>query len=79
MAGGGKYPPVLIDPAIEKWYHMKENTHAYYKLNRRAVGIGAMLTVVLPAAVFLGSWAWMGSFQPRGAGRGDKFFFSTNE
>ncbi|KAJ3189885.1 hypothetical protein HDU85_000169 [Gaertneriomyces sp. JEL0708] len=55
MGGGGKFPSVLFDPAIEKWYHMKENTHVYYKLNRRTGYLGIMLTLVVPGIVLLGS------------------------
>ncbi|KAJ3147733.1 hypothetical protein HDU89_005092 [Geranomyces variabilis] len=73
MGGGGKYPPVLTDPAIEKWYHMKENTHAYYRLNRRTMGIGFALTVALPAIFYFGS-TFNGNYQPTGVRRGESFW-----
>ncbi|KAI8999423.1 hypothetical protein BC832DRAFT_594594 [Gaertneriomyces semiglobifer] len=75
MGGGGKFPSVLFDPAIEKWYHMKENTHVYYKLNRRTGYLGIMLTLVVPGIVLLGSTYGFGAFQPLGARRDEKYNF----
>ncbi|KAH6561241.1 hypothetical protein BASA50_000247 [Batrachochytrium salamandrivorans] len=50
--GHGKYPPLLIDPAIEKWYHMRENTHSHFKFNRRTVFISVMLTLAIPGLLW---------------------------
>ncbi|KAI8914703.1 hypothetical protein DFJ77DRAFT_30813 [Powellomyces hirtus] len=58
---------------------MKENTHAYYKLNRRTVGIAVMLTVVLPAAFYWGSAAFAGKVQPLGSRRGEQWYISNKK
>ncbi|KAI9205089.1 uncharacterized protein BJ171DRAFT_502976 [Polychytrium aggregatum] len=71
---GDKYPPVLIDPAIEKWYHMKESTHAYFKFDRRTIKITLALTVLFPAVLYVGSVWNMGNFKPRGVRRGESFW-----
>lgn len=47
-----KYPEVLWDPAIEKWYHMKENTHAHFRMTPRVVRYGAWLAVVIPVGLY---------------------------
>jgi len=47
-----KYPPLLIDPAIEKWYFMKENTHAYFKFTPRTIRISVALALVVPGAAY---------------------------
>ncbi|TPX36146.1 hypothetical protein SmJEL517_g01670 [Synchytrium microbalum] len=57
MAGHGKYPPV-IDPAIEKWYHMKENTHAYWTFNSQTLKYSFVFGLAIPALVWWGSDSW---------------------
>ncbi|KAI8815946.1 uncharacterized protein EV422DRAFT_572288 [Fimicolochytrium jonesii] len=75
MGGHGKYPALLIDPAIEKWYHMKESTHAYYRFNRRTAAFGIILTLVIPGFFYWGSSTYMNKVQPMGARRGEKLFY----
>ncbi|KAJ3201216.1 hypothetical protein HK099_002331 [Clydaea vesicula] len=70
-SGKSKYPALLIDPAIEKWYHMKENTHAYFKFNRRTITYSVMLTLVVPGLIFLGCYKWHHALDFTGLGRGE--------
>ncbi|KAJ3006541.1 hypothetical protein HKX48_009592 [Thoreauomyces humboldtii] len=58
---------------------MKENTHAYYRLNRRTVGIAFMLTVALPGAFYWGSSVFMGKYQPGGSRRGEEWYVSAEK
>jgi hypothetical protein len=41
-----------VDPAIEKWYHMKENTAYNLRLNKRLVGIGGVFLFAIPGFVY---------------------------
>jgi hypothetical protein len=62
MAGGGnshpqfiahsKYPDILVDPAVERWYHMKENTHVYYRMTPRTVKYSLILGLGIPALCY---------------------------
>lgn len=54
LGGHHEHPSLLTDPAIEKWYTMKENTHAYFKFNRKTVTISLILTVAVPSLVYFG-------------------------
>ncbi|TPX45544.1 hypothetical protein SeMB42_g03960 [Synchytrium endobioticum] len=51
-------PTQLIDPAIEKWYHMKENTHAYWTFNPRTLRYTFWFALVVPAFFWWGSASW---------------------
>lgn len=50
--GHGKYPPLLVDPAIEKWYHMRENTHVNFKFTNRVVRFIGVAVVGFPGLVY---------------------------
>ncbi|KAJ3295327.1 hypothetical protein HDU79_009381 [Rhizoclosmatium sp. JEL0117] len=55
MAGGG--PQLLFDPAIEKWFNMQENTHHYFKFNRRTTTHVLALAVAFPLFLYAGASA----------------------
>jgi hypothetical protein len=62
-------PSILVDPAIEKWYHMKENTQYYYKLNTRTVRYAAISLIAVPALLFYGYRKYHLGFELRGLRR----------
>jgi len=54
MAGGhgdGHYHPVKIDPAVERWNLMRENTYQTFKFNRKITQNVIMFGLVVPAAI----------------------------
>ena len=42
---------VRSDPAIDRWAHMRENTHLYYKMNRKNALLGFLMIAVIPASI----------------------------
>ncbi|KAJ2070185.1 hypothetical protein GGH13_004204 [Coemansia sp. S155-1] len=46
---GGHHDTLLKDPAIEEWIWMRQNTHRYFKINRRTapalIGMGLIIPV----------------------------------
>lgn len=58
MAGGNNWvspsnkPDLMLDPAVEKWVHMKESTHAYYRFTPRTLRIAFLMGVAAPVGIF---------------------------
>ncbi|KAJ3066808.1 hypothetical protein HDU98_009919 [Podochytrium sp. JEL0797] len=52
---GGHGPHILFDPAIEKWFHMQENTPQYFKFNKRTTKHVFWLVVAFPAFLYAGA------------------------
>ncbi|KAI8991684.1 hypothetical protein BDF20DRAFT_812567 [Mycotypha africana] len=42
---------IKIDPAIERWAHMRENTHLYFKWNKRTTRRSLLWGVAVPVAL----------------------------
>lgn len=40
-----------IDPAIERWAHLRENTHLYFKWNKRTTQRTLFWGVVIPVGL----------------------------
>ncbi|KAJ3122570.1 hypothetical protein HK098_002749 [Nowakowskiella sp. JEL0407] len=67
----GKYPALLIDPAIEKWAHMKESTTHHYKINNRTLKITFTFLVAIPAFLYWGAAAYKDKFAFQGVTNGE--------
>lgn len=53
MAGGvsaGSYHPVKLDPAIERWSHMRENTYQNFQFTSRATTRVMLWALLVPVA-----------------------------
>lgn len=48
MAGGAFKP----DPAIEKWYKMRETTHLYFRPTPKNVAFGLVALVAVPVGLY---------------------------
>jgi hypothetical protein len=70
----GKYPSLLTDPAIEKWYNTKENVPHHFKFNKRTIMITGTLMVGIPALVYFLCDKYNGRFQLKGVKRGESYF-----
>ncbi|CEI91229.1 hypothetical protein G6F70_002447 [Rhizopus microsporus] len=42
---------IKIDPAIERWAHVRENTHLYFKFNQRNTRKSLIWGVAVPIAL----------------------------
>jgi hypothetical protein len=62
MAGPGKYPSLLIDPAVEKWAHMKENTPYYFQFNKKTTKAVAFYLLIVPGILYYGLQKYQVSF-----------------
>ena len=51
-----------MDPAIEKWFHMRESTHHSFKFDRRVSIITGLLMFGVPGFVYWGAQKWNVSF-----------------
>ncbi|KAI9354052.1 hypothetical protein DFJ73DRAFT_827712 [Zopfochytrium polystomum] len=71
----GHQSPLLIDPAIEKWFHMKEMTAPYFKFNRRTTTFVLTFAVVVPYALYYGSKKFAG-LKLRGLRQGEAIWAS---
>ncbi|KAJ1964904.1 hypothetical protein GGI12_001135 [Dipsacomyces acuminosporus] len=49
MGANGHHETLLKDPAIEEWIWMRQNTHRYFKLNRRTAPALVALGLAVPA------------------------------
>ncbi|KAJ2909824.1 hypothetical protein GGI21_001490 [Coemansia aciculifera] len=47
---GGHNDNLLKDPAIEEWIWMRQNTHRYFKINRRTAPALIGMGLVVPLA-----------------------------
>lgn len=47
---------LLKDPAIEEWIWMRQNTHRYFKINRRTAPALLCMGLAIPAATFYFSY-----------------------
>ncbi|KAJ3043817.1 hypothetical protein HDV00_004225 [Rhizophlyctis rosea] len=75
MGGHGqKYPPVLIDPAIEKHYHLHDMSQTHFRFTPRIVRNSIILTLVIPGLLWWASWETEGSIRPAGVRRGEEWF-----
>ncbi|KAL9542797.1 hypothetical protein MBANPS3_008434 [Mucor bainieri] len=45
-----------IDPAIERWAHLRENTHLYFKWNQRNVRRSLFWGVAIPVGLTILSY-----------------------
>ncbi|KAI8831171.1 hypothetical protein BJ741DRAFT_617633 [Chytriomyces cf. hyalinus JEL632] len=54
---GGHGPYILHDPAIEKWFHMQENTAKHFKLTKRTSKHVFWFLFAFPAFVYAGTAA----------------------
>ncbi|KAJ2614575.1 Glucosaminyl phosphatidylinositol (GlcN-PI) nositol acylation protein [Coemansia sp. RSA 1365] len=50
--GGGHNDNLLKDPAIEEWTWMRQNTHRYFKVNKRTTPTLLAMGLVVPVALF---------------------------
>ncbi|KAJ2512431.1 hypothetical protein GGI11_004737, partial [Coemansia sp. RSA 2049] len=50
--GAGHNDALLKDPAIEEWVWLRQNTHKYFKINRRTAPTLIVLGLVVPACFF---------------------------
>jgi hypothetical protein len=50
--GLGHLPPLIKDPAIERWYTMRENTHLYFRGTRHQVPKAILLFGLVPVVSF---------------------------
>ena len=66
-----KIAPLLFDPAIEKWYSIKENTHHYFKFTPRVIRITATLMFGVPFGFYYLFKTTDYQYKMRGALRGD--------
>ncbi|KAI8926922.1 hypothetical protein BC831DRAFT_454378 [Entophlyctis helioformis] len=73
--GHGKYPPVLTDPAVEKWYFMRENTHTHFKFTPRTIKYSVVLTLLIPGFVWYYADKYHNTWKVTGARRGESFYF----
>ncbi|KAJ2776073.1 hypothetical protein H4R18_005868 [Coemansia javaensis] len=51
---------LLKDPAIEEWVWMRQNTHRYFKINRRTAPTLIGMCLVVPAITFYFGYATQG-------------------
>jgi hypothetical protein len=73
MGANGKYPSLLIDPAIEKWYHSKETVPHFFKFNRRTILITSTLMIGIPSLVYYLGQKYIGRFALKGVKRGESY------
>ncbi|KAI8842950.1 hypothetical protein BC829DRAFT_492221 [Chytridium lagenaria] len=71
MGGHSERPVVLIDPAIEKWYHMRENNNTHFKFDRRTLRFSLYAVVLFPAFLYAGSKYYLNTIKPLGSRRED--------
>ncbi|KAJ2694591.1 hypothetical protein H4R19_005904 [Coemansia spiralis] len=50
--GSGHHDTLLKDPAIEEWVWMRQNTHRYFKINKRTTPTLIVMGLVVPAITF---------------------------
>ncbi|KAJ1756086.1 hypothetical protein IW143_004300 [Coemansia sp. RSA 520] len=49
---GGHNETLLKDPAIEEWIWMRNNTHRYFKINKRTTPTLIAMGIVFPGLLF---------------------------
>ncbi|KAJ1815778.1 hypothetical protein IWW57_000394 [Coemansia sp. S610] len=59
---GGHNDTLLRDPAIEEWAWMRQNTHRYFKINRRTAPSLIGMCLVFPALTFYVAYVTQGKF-----------------
>lgn len=47
----GDHNLLKVDPAIERWAHLRENTHLYFGWNKRNVRAAALWMVAVPVGL----------------------------
>ncbi|KAJ1730984.1 Glucosaminyl phosphatidylinositol (GlcN-PI) nositol acylation protein [Coemansia biformis] len=57
---GGHHDTLLKDPAIEEWVWMRQNTHRYFKINRRTAPTLIAMGLVVPAITFYFAYVTQG-------------------
>ncbi|KAH8081888.1 hypothetical protein HD553DRAFT_343961 [Filobasidium floriforme] len=79
MAGGGHggFEPVKIDPAIERWNHMRENVYRTFKFTPKTARQVTLWGALVPALVGLGAWAANGQLDWAGKQRGQSLYASA--
>ncbi|ORX36418.1 hypothetical protein BD324DRAFT_628780 [Kockovaella imperatae] len=72
MAGGhGDHNPLRVDPAIERWAHMREHVYENFKFTRRNTRFLTVWGLVIPGLLIWGSLSFYDRYDIRGLTAGD--------
>ena len=70
----GGTPWLHADPAVERWANMRENTHQYFRFNRRTTRLAMVWLVAVPVALYYSAVYWENRWDFFGKKDGDSIY-----